>query len=259
MENSQSTSTALTWDRVLRYKSDIHRSPWPGRISEVPRKLVEKFLDRLRTSDGVQYSQEAINDLGLELSKESHKHLVWEELFQGHPPMTPIDTITAQLRQVKDLKSYMFRVVVNRHIRNPTMEVDWKGLQKPFMSCDFTWWFWLSEKLEPACDPTPEFTMLPVAEMNRPKWLLPENADLSEINETLTADNETLTADNKSLTARTAWQDEYISQLEARLDQICSIAGGKDTGSSTNLGTSAGFEPTASTLTLNSSCDRHCK
>jgi hypothetical protein len=207
----QSNSTVKGWDHALECINIKWGDRCPQQISsDVPRKLVEEFLFRLRDTPNAKYSQKDIENLGFEVSKEVYEHKEREGVWEGFKSVIFIDMVTAELLEMDGQSIFRIRVVVNRHVQNAQVAIDWDKIRTRRRLSDYAWRFWLSANLRPVSEPS--LRMKSVMKMGRTEPPSSHEARLQEI--------ERLQDKVSDLTIESRSQQVTISLLQRALSDI---------------------------------------
>jgi hypothetical protein len=165
MSNSSVTPTCPSWEELLLIKKLRHFDVNEVGVNflEYPEKMIQSFLQRLKASPEIRYSQRALNTLGLEISRNYHDHdnsrIVYVKSGDNISLKRRIvDEVGALRYQLAETETYQFQVYATRSLVPTNIDLSFVGRPRVEYS-HVRWSFWVDEAITPISWPGPDVAM----------------------------------------------------------------------------------------------------
>lgn len=159
MSNSSGTPTCPSWEEHLLIKKLRHFDVNEVGVNflEYPEKMIQSFLQRLKASPEIRYSQRALNTLGVEISRNYHDHdhsrIVYVKSGDNISLKRRIvDEVGALRYQLAETESYQFQVYATRSLVPTKIDLSFVGRPRVEYS-HVSWSSFVDEAITPISPP----------------------------------------------------------------------------------------------------------
>jgi hypothetical protein len=163
MSNSSVTPTSPSWKEQIQTKELRHYEVNEVGVNflECPEKLIQSFLERVRASRNIRYSQRALNPLSAEISNVYHDNSRIVNVTSGDNVSLKrriVDEVGALQYRLGETESYQFQVYATRSLLPTNIDLSFVG--RPRVEYNHVRWsFWVDEAITPISPPGPNVAM----------------------------------------------------------------------------------------------------
>lgn len=163
MSNSSVTPTSPSWKEQIQTKELRHYEVNEVGVNflECPEKLIQSFLERVRASRNIRYSQRALNTLSAEISNVYHDNSRIVNVTSGDNVSLKrriVDEVGALQYRLGETESCQFQVYATRSLLPTNIDLSFVGRPRVEYS-HVRWSFWMDEAITPISWPGPDVAM----------------------------------------------------------------------------------------------------